>query len=54
MFVCVVRGVGSYRRFCDEHFLCPGRRPGAPKWVPGWCGSRGGGGWRRAVLGPGC
>ena len=36
--VCVVRGVGPYRRYCDEHFPCLGRRPGAPKWVPGWCG----------------
>ena len=31
-----------------------GRRPGAPKWVPGWCGGRGGGRRRRAVLGQGC
>ena len=38
-----MRGVGPYRRYCDEHFPCLGRRPGAPKWVPGWCG--GGSGW---------
>ena len=30
--VFVVRGVGPYRRYCDEHFPCLGRRPGAPKW----------------------
>ena len=26
----------------DEHYyISLGRRPGAPKWVPGWCGWRG-------------
>ena len=34
--------------------VCLGRRPGAPKWVPGWCcgwaGAAGGGGCRRQGL----
>ena len=32
-------------RASDEHYhISLGRRLGAPKWVPGWCGWRGGGG----------
>ena len=32
---------------CTERYdghchVCPGRRPGTPKWVPGWCGGWGG------------
>ena len=29
--VCVVRGVGPYRRHCDEHVPCLRWRPGAPQ-----------------------
>ena len=47
--VCVVRGVGPYRRCCDEHFPCLGRRPGAPMWAPGWCAGVGRGGTGGAV-----
>ena len=32
------------QRYCGQHYIRLGRRPGAPKWVPGWCGA--GGGWR--------
>ena len=26
-----------------NNYICLGRRPGAPKWVPGWCRARRGG-----------
>ena len=33
-----------YRASDGYYYTRLGRRPGAPKWVPGWCGRRGGGG----------
>ena len=26
------------KRYDGLHYISLGRRPGAPKWVPGWCG----------------
>ena len=42
-------GMGGDPEPCTEdtavnNYICLGRRPGAPKWVPGWCGWRGGAG----------
>ena len=51
--MCVVRGVVPYRRYCDEHFPCLGRRPGAPI-VGSWAGVGVAAVWRCAVLGQGC
>ena len=30
-----------YRASDEHYYISLGRRPGAPKWVPGWCGWRG-------------
>ena len=42
-------GMGGDPEPCTEdtavnNYICLGRRPGAPKWVPGWYGWRGGAG----------
>ena len=37
-----------YRASDEHYYICLGRRPGAPKWVPGWCNG-GEGVARRAV-----
>ena len=43
------------KRYDDYYYISLERRPGAPKWAPGWCRVRAGwGGRRRAVLGQGC
>ena len=34
-----------------HYYICPGRRPGAPKWVAGWCGWEGSWCGRPAVQG---
>ena len=52
-------GMGGDPEPCTEYtavnnYICLGRRPGAPKWVPGWWGRAGRGGRRRAVLRQGC
>ena len=54
--VCGVRGVEPcLKRYDGHYYICLGRRPGAPKWAPGWCGSgRCGAGGGAAALGQGC
>ena len=37
-------------RYDGHCYISPGRRPGPPKWVPGWCWGGGGGCGRRRRL----
>ena len=40
----LLRESDLYRASDEHYYICLGRRPGAPKWVPGWRGWWGGGG----------